>query len=301
MGHSREANSLARNGLTSSNKIPVVIHVDLDGGEHIFHAHGWSYRSNVDKLFESGFLNALRFFQQEGVKATFFVIAEDLRNEQKYELLKEAIAQGHEMASHTFTHQNLTKLNKEQKRYELFQSKEILLKKLGVTVQGFRAPGFFIDRETLELLNEAGYIYDSSLFPNEKYARLVKVKTVDQYPHFPLEHCRLMELPMPGYSPLPVPFHASYSLVLGFWYFRLSLHQFRSTGAPLVLLFHLTDFSDPLPDGDLPGWKGHLFTLSYLSRAFKIQRCKQMLELVKQNYTVVDTSSLVRAYTKETC
>jgi hypothetical protein len=169
------------------------------------------------------------------------------------------------------------------------------LSTLGVTVRGFRAPGFDIDREVLELLDEAGYVYDSSAFPTARFARRLGVPRLAKGPHRPLADRSLLELPLPAYAPLPVPFHPSYSLVLGMWYFRLGLRRLRRTRTPLVMLFHLTDFADPLPRAELPGWQSRIFTLSHLSREEKLDRCTRMLDLVRRTYRLTPTEELLGA------
>jgi hypothetical protein len=103
----------------------------------------------------------------------------------------------------------------------------------------------------------------------------------------------MVELPLPRYAPLPFPFHASYSLVLGTWYFRLGLQRHRRSGAPLVLLFHLTDLADPLPRTLRQGWKSTFFTLSWLNAATKRHRCARMLAEVARNYRLMDTATLI--------
>jgi hypothetical protein len=160
-------------------------------------------------------------------------------------------------------------------------------------VRGFRAPGFAVDGDVCGLLESAGYDYDCSLFPDSRTAKRVGVASVPCTPHVFGASSRLLELPMPAHAPLPVPFHPSYSLVLGNTYFRLGLQRARRTGAPLLLLFHLTDFADPVPDGDLPNGKAKLFTLSFMSSAAKLQRCTRMLKLVRRHYRVISTADLL--------
>ncbi|HWP48958.1 MAG TPA: polysaccharide deacetylase family protein [Candidatus Limnocylindrales bacterium] len=274
-----------------------MIHLDLDGGTQIYRIHGWSYEAQDDPLFETGLQQALDFFDKVKVRATLFVIAEDLNHPGKCGLIKEAVKRGHEIASHSFTHRKLTTLVFEEKRREIFESRERIMTGLGVEVFGFRAPDFDIDREVLELVDRAGYLYDSSLFSDVRFARKVGVTGLSRLPHRPLENRSLVELPLPGYAPLPLPFHPCYSLVLGTWYFRLGLRKFRRTGTPLVLLFHLTDFADPLPTHRLTGWKSRLFTLSHMKGEPKRHRCEEMLEIVRREYTFVDTRALVQNVT----
>jgi len=271
----------------------AAIHLDLDGAAHIFRAHGWTYGGHDDPLFETGLWRALELFEAMKVRATLFAIAEDLDDPRKRELLQEAVRRGHEVASHSLTHRKLTTLTRDEKRREVFESLERIATELGVGVQGFRAPGFEIDQETLELVDLAGYRYDSSLFPGAASARKLEVTEGSKSPYRPLKNRRLMELPMPGYDLLPFPFHPSYSLVLGTWYFRLGLRRFRRGAAPLVMLFHLTDFADPLPPDRLPGWKARLFTLSYMKGAPKRRRCAEMLNLLQNHYRIVDSTELL--------
>jgi hypothetical protein len=260
---------------------PAVIHLDLDGASAIFRVHGWRFIADRDRLFETGLRHALEFFNRAKAHATLFVIAEDLDHPCKRELIAQAVQQGHEIASHSLTHRKLTALGHDEKRREIFESRERIIAKLGVDVRGFRAPEFDIDYESLDLIDAAGYTYDSSLFPGAKYHRKIGVAKLSASPHRLLENRRLVELPLPAYAPLPAPFHPCYSLVLGTWYFRLGLRRFQQTGSPLVLLFHLTDFSDPVPNDQLPNWWAKFYTLSHISQREKWRRCKQMFELVR--------------------
>jgi peptidoglycan/xylan/chitin deacetylase (PgdA/CDA1 family) len=271
----------------------AAVHLDLDGGAHIFRAHRWRYEEPDDFLFKTGLCNALDFFDEAGVRATLFVIAEDVGDAHKRSLLREAVQRGHEIASHSLTHRKLTTLDRAEKRREIFDSREALAQSLGVAVAGFRAPGFDIDREALQMIAEAGYRYDSSLFPTADFARRTGVAEVSALPHYPLPDSSLIELPLPGYRPLPWPFHPSYSLVLGTWYFRLGLLSFRRNHAPLVLLFHLTDFAQPLRQSILPNRRARLFTLSHLGSEAKRHRCRQMLELVAGEYRLTQTAELL--------
>jgi peptidoglycan-N-acetylglucosamine deacetylase len=277
----------------------AVIHLDLDGCKHIYHAHGWRWQGEDDLICATGLPRALNFFDQAGVRATLFVIAEDLNDSRKREMLRGAMRLGHEIASHSLTHRKLTSLRRDEKRREIFESRERLMRELGVDARGFRAPGFALDRESFELIDEAGYSYDSSLFPSAGFARRIGVDQLSAAPHRPAPDRPLVEFPMPAYGPLPFPFHPCYSLTLGMWYFRLGLRRFQRSRAPLTLLFHLTDFADPLPEERLPNLMARIYTLSNLDVRTKLQYCGQMLELVRRNYQLVDTSQLLASQRHE--
>jgi peptidoglycan/xylan/chitin deacetylase (PgdA/CDA1 family) len=252
---------------------PAVVHVDLDGGADIFAAHGWPYPHARDPLFLTGLRATLDLLDELELRATLFVIVRALDDPERQALVREAVSRGHRIASHTLSHSWLPHLAPAEQRREIAESKERLEQLFGVAVQGFRAPGFGTSAAIRAMVAEAGYRYDSSLFPPSR-ARSAPW----------LEPAGLAELPLPGHRPLPWPFHPSYSLVLGSWYFRAGLAAFQRTGAPLVLLFHLTDLADPLPPDYLTGWKRRIFTLSHLTAAAKRGRCRAMLAVVARHY-----------------
>jgi len=283
--------------LTERQNFPkAVLHVDLDGASHIYEAHGLEYRHNADPLFSSGLRNLLTFLDRNQVKATLFTVASDLEDPHKLELLKEAAYRGHEIASHSLTHADFKDLSLQQKKREIAESRERLEKGLNTAVRGFRAPNYRIDRDTLELLEACAFEYDSSLFPTTESAKKIQVPVVKKYPYKPLYGSPIFEIPLPGYKPAPFPFHPSYSLVFGLWYFASGLKRFRKTGYPLVLLFHLIDFSDPLPPEKLNGISSRLYTLSHITSAKKTQRCQTMIDLVSRYYTITDTLNLLKEY-----
>ncbi len=100
------------------------------------------------------------------VKATFFVLGDVAR---RFPALVRGVAgAGHEIASHGMTHEKLTELSRAAARDEIRTSKALLEDITGRAVRGFRAPSFSIVRSSLWALDdlvEAGYAYDSSIFP----------------------------------------------------------------------------------------------------------------------------------------
>ncbi|MCA9738156.1 MAG: polysaccharide deacetylase family protein [Gemmatimonadota bacterium] len=272
----------------SDPRPPAVLHVDLDGARPIFAAHGWSYGTGPDRLFASGMESALAFFARQGVRATLFAIAEDLDDPAKRALLRAAVDAGHEIASHTWTHRKLTSVPAGERAREIADSRRALEDALGVPVTGFRAPGFALDAAALRAVTEAGYGWDSSLFgggPNPLGGE------TPRRPFRLAEAAQTLELPLPPFRPLPVPWHPSYALVLGRPWFRAGLGLARRGAAPLVMLFHLTDFADPDPAAR--GLLQQVFTLSFLSRSAKIARLDSMLASVRARHRIVTTAELL--------
>jgi len=266
---------------------PAVVHVDMDGARHIFRLRGWTWPTDTDPVFETGVRHALDTFDAFDIRATFFLIAEDLDDPGKAELVREIMRRGHEIASHSLTHAPLRGLPDAALEREVAGSRERIRQALGVEPAGFRAPFFSIDADAVRTIAAAGYRYDASMMPGRR------VPGIDKVPDRPtILREALLELPLPAYRPLPFPFHPSYSLVLGTRYFDLGLSRFGRTGSPLVMLFHLIDFAEPLPASLLHGWRQRLFTLSHVDGRRKRAACARMLDRVCHSFTVMDTAEL---------
>jgi polysaccharide deacetylase family protein (PEP-CTERM system associated) len=98
--------------------------------------------------------------------ATFFVLG--WVAERHPGLIRAIRAQGHEVACHGYGHQMITRLSRPQFAEDIRRAKGTIEDAAGAEVIGYRAPTFSVVRETLwslESLAEAGFRYDSSIFP----------------------------------------------------------------------------------------------------------------------------------------
>lgn len=101
-----------------------------------------------------------------GVKATFFVLG--LLAEQRPHLVKAIAVRGHEIASHSLRHRLVHSMSTADFVEDLADSKKLLEDLSGTPVVGFRAPEFSVqrlDHPCFAALCEAGFQYDSSVFP----------------------------------------------------------------------------------------------------------------------------------------
>lgn len=109
----------------------------------------------------------LDLLQRTGVRATFFTVGEVARDHP--DLIQELVAGGHEIACHTMTHPDLWRLTEASLAEEIEQYRKAIQQAVpGQEVLGFRAPRFSLDQRThwvLGVLRDAGYRYDSSVFP----------------------------------------------------------------------------------------------------------------------------------------
>ena len=94
----------------------------------------------------------LTTLQKHKVKATFFVLGQ---NVVKYpEIVKKADSFGHEIANHSWSHKNLTKLNVKQMQAEINRANEAICEAIGKYPTMYRPPYGAIDetvREVIEL------------------------------------------------------------------------------------------------------------------------------------------------------
>jgi len=98
--------------------------------------------------------------QDEKVRGTFFVLgwlAERLPH-----LVREIHSRGHEVASHGYYHNLCNEQSHEDLKNDLSNSKSLLEDIIGTQVYGYRAPSFAINNDILKIIEDCGYLYDSS-------------------------------------------------------------------------------------------------------------------------------------------
>ena len=108
----------------------------------------------------------LDLFGQFGVRGTFFVLG--WVAERHPQLVKDIAAAGHEIACHGFSHRLVYEQSPQEFREETLRSKGVLEDAIGAAVLGYRAASYSIVRRSLwalDILAEAGFTYDSSIFP----------------------------------------------------------------------------------------------------------------------------------------
>lgn len=108
----------------------------------------------------------LDLLARRGVRGTFFTLG--WVAERHPALVARIAAGGHEVASHGYAHDMLTRLDPAAFREDLRRAKAALEDAAQQPVLGYRAPTWTIMRATawaLDVLADEGYAYDSSIFP----------------------------------------------------------------------------------------------------------------------------------------
>lgn len=110
-------------------------------------------------------------FARHGARATFFVVGRDLdQDAEGRALLAQLARDGHELASHTYTHPyDLVALPAAEIAGEIDRAHDVIGACCGAAPIGFRAPGYEVSGQVIDLLRERKYRYDSSAFPSVPY------------------------------------------------------------------------------------------------------------------------------------
>ncbi len=96
-------------------------------------------------------LEALR---DTGIKATFFVLGKSA--EEYPELVRQVIAEGHEIATHGYSHRNMARMSRTECAEE-WEKAERVLAEFGVRAEFFRPPGGAYGEVLVEAARERGY------------------------------------------------------------------------------------------------------------------------------------------------
>ena len=152
----------------------VAVSVDLDAIECYFRIHALPGTPPPEARFailRRCLPRLAELFARHGVKATWFVVGRDLEEDAEgRRLLVELAGAGHELANHSYSHPyDLVRLGRQRIADEIDRGHGLLADVCGHAPVGFRAPGYEISREVIDLLCERGYRYDSSAFPSIPY------------------------------------------------------------------------------------------------------------------------------------
>ena len=148
------------------------VSVDLDTLGFYLSIHGEAAVGDgpEDPVYPRAVPRFLELFQEVGVPCTMFVIGQDLARPGVRSVLQAAHAAGAELANHSQRHlYSLADEPRETVEREIARAEEALRALTGVRPVGFRAPGYALSATMLEVLEERGYLYDSSVFPAAPY------------------------------------------------------------------------------------------------------------------------------------
>ena len=223
----------------------------------------------------------LELCDNENIQATFFVLG--WVAEKFPELTREIASRGHEVASHGYSHQLIYEQTPDAFREETLRAKALLEDQIQAPVLGYRAASYSITNDSLwalDILAEAGFQYDSSIFPvrHDRYG----IPDTPRHPYrlttpngaelieFPISTKKLInyQLPVAG---------GGYFRLFPYWLTRSALHSINQhEHKPFVFYLHPWEV-----DPDQPRIKAS--RLSRFRHYNNLKRCEQRLkQLLKQ-------------------
>ena len=189
----------------------------------------------------------LQMLERHGLPATFFVPGHTL--ESFPDESQRIIDAGHELAHHSYAHVDPSGQAPEEERAD-FQRALAAFERLGVQPVGYRSPSADLSPETLGLLEEHGFAYDSSLMADDyrPYRPRIGDRVSQQEPLVKGREARLIEIPMCfelddwphfqfNFSPSRVGLSAP-SKVLEIWQGELDYMDANVDGGVLVVCMH---------------------------------------------------------------
>lgn len=123
-------------------------------------------RGDIALTFDDGVSyvtqKVLDILRQEDIKATFFILGNTLDSTVLGEtfakkILKQMIADGHVVASHSYSHPNFDGYWPEGIRYEMNRSNELFQKHIGKSPRFMRPPFGNVTPQTIKALHDLGY------------------------------------------------------------------------------------------------------------------------------------------------
>ena len=290
-----------------------TIQVDLDSL--------WTYRrylgqpedySGADPVYSEGLEVFLDIFEKYSIKATFFIIGRDAQNSKHKKIIKQIISLGHEVANHTMTHpMNFANMDDQAIKKEIKNCHDVLEDLTKEKIKGFRAATFSVNERMLRIIQDLGYIYDSSVIPslivpialNVAHSLLGKrFKNVAgnnlRFAYAPISFYKpainnmvrcgsgnLYEVPISVIPGMRLPMHSSYVFVGGKWLFDLGLSSLKKRKIPMNYLFHGIDLLET---------RKYNLRLPFFGSLEKRRRiCEYIVKKLKNNCDIMRTDKLL--------
>ncbi len=263
-----------RNALT----IDVEDYFQVSAFEDLVDRNDWpSLESRVVRNTHA-LLDLFDWYERRG---TFFVLG--WVADRFPELVREIASRGHEVASHGWSHKLIYNQTPAEFRDETVRSKALLEDLIGAPVLGYRAASYSIterSRWALDILVEAGFTYDSSIFPihHDRYgipdAEIAphRLRTPDggSLTEFPISVAELWgtRLPVAG---------GGYFRIFPLAVTRAGLRQVESSGRPFVFYLHPWEI-----DPGQPRLEGSL--LSQFRHYTNLSRCEARLRVILEEF-----------------
>lgn len=304
---------------------PVAsISLDLDNQWSYMKIHGDKGWDKYPSYFNIFIPHVLDILDDLKLKITFFIVGKDTESEENRKYLRMITARGHEVGNHSYYHESwLQSYSYEDLEKEVTSAEEAIERVTGQKPKGFRGPGFSWSLDLLKVLENRGYLYDTSTFPTymgplarmyyfsksdlskaEKKSRKELFgkfsegfrKLKPYYFHLDNDK-KIMEFPVTTMPVFKLPFHLSYlmylsniSMGLMKLYLNIAIFLCKLTRTPISYLLHPLDIigGDQLTQlAFFPGMN--------IKTEKKVMVCKIVLKKLMRNFKIVQVPDLINS------
>ncbi len=279
--------------------------IDLEDWHQLFHRRLTGEEIRPTQAVVGATHRLLDVLDEAGVRATFFVLGNVA--EAHPALVREVARRGHEIGSHTHSHDLISRTEPATFRADVERSLAGLQDLTGQPILGFRAPEFSVGHLRhwcFEILAELGFRYDSSVFPlpRARYG-------IPEAPRHPFAiatpNGEIQEYPLAtwdvGRFRLPVA-GGSYFRLLPARLLLRALEDIDAGGRTAVLYFHPYEFHEGWLNPSWPAWRRSLrasnlkFTLSrILLHNFRTNLIAERLKPLLGRFRFVPLGDIYRA------
>jgi len=219
--------------------VDVEDYYQVEAFAKIVNQDSWNdYECHVEKNTDK----ILNLLNDTNVKSTFFVLGYVAK---KYPQLIERIhKEGHEIASHGMTHRLIYNQTPEVFKEETFSSKALLEDIIQSPIYGYRAATYSITKKSLwalDILCDAGYVYDSSIFPIQHDRYGIPGSPIDPYLLTSPSGKKILEFPisvLEKYS-IRLPFAGGgYFRLFPYWFTKWGLKSINKVKRNFVFYIH---------------------------------------------------------------
>ena len=149
--------------LVNAMTVDVEDYFQVSAFEQYIPREDWTHKAcrveqNMDRILD--------LFSEARLRGTFFVLG--WIAERYPQIVNQIVEQGHELASHGWSHIRVTAQNQDQFREDVTRTKHLLEDRSGKQVRGYRAASYSIGADNLwalDVLQETGHQYSSSIYP----------------------------------------------------------------------------------------------------------------------------------------
>lgn len=226
-------------------RIINALSFDVEEWFHCTHLEKYIHRSeweDYESRIENSIQSILTLLKKKQTYATFFVLGWVAQRHPQ--VIKRIADQGHEIATHGWSHLRAAQQSPAEFEAELKKSKDLLQGITGQPISGHRAACFGLTSKTqwiIDVLLKVGFTYDSSIFPiiHDKYGM---VKT-PRFPYLLREQKgeRLLEFPLSTlkFLGMNIPFAGGgYLRLYPYFLTRYFISRLNQAGQPAMIYLH---------------------------------------------------------------